>query len=249
MLCGQPPFRQGPDGSAISVIMSHVNVPPPPPVNLNPSLSPAVSNALLRALAKRPQDRFRTCTEFVSALKGYGVPATPGQYSGAGAAGQGPGTGALGGYPGAGTGAPGGYPGPGTGGYGGAPHPGYANAPEQPAPLGYPRTPTQVAAPGYPQTQVQAQTPGYPRATEQPYPPAPVQPQSPAYPLTPGPRSYTPRAQRDSKVALVAICLALLLLVILVIVGLNAQKPADTGRLIVKQRRRLQDLGPIATQN
>ena len=73
MLCGQPPFRQGPDGSAISVIMSHVNLPPPPPVSLNPSLPIAVSNALLRALSKRPQDRFRSCSEFVYALKGFSV--------------------------------------------------------------------------------------------------------------------------------------------------------------------------------
>ena len=73
MLCGQPPFRLGPGTSPISVIMSHINTPPPPPTSFNPSLPAAVSQALLRALSKRPQDRFASCTEFVRALKGVGA--------------------------------------------------------------------------------------------------------------------------------------------------------------------------------
>ena len=70
MLCGQPPFSVGPEGSAITVILSHIREQPRPPLQNVPGLPLPVNNAILKALAKDPTDRFQTCTEFIDALAG-----------------------------------------------------------------------------------------------------------------------------------------------------------------------------------
>ena len=80
MLCGQPPFSAGQDGSAITVIMSHIRELPLPPLQRIPGLPMPVNNAILKALAKDPADRFTTCTDFFNALTGkvaVNVPLTP----------------------------------------------------------------------------------------------------------------------------------------------------------------------------
>jgi len=68
MLTGQNPFRGVGDTSA-SVIYKQVNVYPPDPRTLNPHLNRDVEQVLLRSLAKEPQDRFQSATEFISALE------------------------------------------------------------------------------------------------------------------------------------------------------------------------------------
>lgn len=70
MLCGQPPFSAGPEGSAITVILSHIREQPRPPLQNVPSIPLPANNAILKALAKDPLDRFSSCTEFVNALAG-----------------------------------------------------------------------------------------------------------------------------------------------------------------------------------
>ncbi len=64
MLTGQVPFT----GSTIEVLMAHANKQPPSPLKLRADLSPAISDAILKALAKQPEDRFSTATGFVQAL-------------------------------------------------------------------------------------------------------------------------------------------------------------------------------------
>ncbi len=64
MLCGQPPFPMGADGTAMTVILRHLRDAPPPP----PGLTGVAGQSLLRALAKSPLDRFGSCTQFVEAL-------------------------------------------------------------------------------------------------------------------------------------------------------------------------------------
>jgi len=81
MLCGHPPFASGMDGSAISVIMSHIRDLPRPPIEQLPKIPLVVNDAILRALAKDPESRFKSCGDFVIALTGavasnrVGVPA------------------------------------------------------------------------------------------------------------------------------------------------------------------------------
>ncbi|MBX3060655.1 MAG: protein kinase, partial [Anaerolineae bacterium] len=71
MLVGRVPFD---DPSPTSVAVQHVTQPPPPPRSLNPALNTAVSDVLLKALSKAPQDRYRTGHELMEnlgrALKG-----------------------------------------------------------------------------------------------------------------------------------------------------------------------------------
>lgn len=71
MLVGRVPFD---DPSPTSVAVQHVTQPPPPPRSLNPALNTAVSDVLLKALSKTPQDRYRTGHELMEnlgrALKG-----------------------------------------------------------------------------------------------------------------------------------------------------------------------------------
>jgi serine/threonine protein kinase len=55
MLTGQPPFR---GGSPLAVLSKHVRELPIPPSHLNPAITPAVEQVILRALHKDPQQRF-----------------------------------------------------------------------------------------------------------------------------------------------------------------------------------------------
>jgi len=49
----------------------HINMQPQPPSTFNPALSPAVNNVLLRALAKRPEERFGSIADFANTLQRY----------------------------------------------------------------------------------------------------------------------------------------------------------------------------------
>ncbi|MCB9535868.1 MAG: serine/threonine protein kinase [Myxococcales bacterium] len=65
MLTGQVPFRHP---NAAQVLMKHVQAPPPPPRGIVPDLPEAVERALLRALAKAPDDRYPTVIAFKEAM-------------------------------------------------------------------------------------------------------------------------------------------------------------------------------------
>jgi serine/threonine-protein kinase len=66
MLTGEKPYT----GEHITtVVYKIVAEEPPPPNRLNPSLSASIGVALGKALAKKPDARYRTCQEFVGALE------------------------------------------------------------------------------------------------------------------------------------------------------------------------------------
>jgi eukaryotic-like serine/threonine-protein kinase len=67
MLAGQHPF--GSSGSVQSMIVAHLTAPAPPVAKLRADTPPAVNAAIARALAKQPDDRFRTAEEFRDALE------------------------------------------------------------------------------------------------------------------------------------------------------------------------------------
>jgi serine/threonine-protein kinase len=52
---------------------AHFSVDPPAPASLNPLVPPAVSEAIMRALAKEPNQRFQSAAEFAGALGGSGA--------------------------------------------------------------------------------------------------------------------------------------------------------------------------------
>jgi tRNA A-37 threonylcarbamoyl transferase component Bud32 len=63
---GRLPFT---GGGVTGVLLAHRDRAPRPPRELVPAVLPAFSDAILRALAKRPADRFQTAEEFRSALE------------------------------------------------------------------------------------------------------------------------------------------------------------------------------------
>jgi eukaryotic-like serine/threonine-protein kinase len=65
MLCGVVPFNSP---TATAVVMQHVHQAPPPLRVLNVSVTPAVEAVVLRALAKRREDRFESARELAGAL-------------------------------------------------------------------------------------------------------------------------------------------------------------------------------------
>ncbi|HVB22082.1 MAG TPA: protein kinase [Ktedonobacteraceae bacterium] len=65
LLTGRTPFQGGPS----QMMYQHMTVSPLPPSTVNTALSPAVDTVLLRALAKRPQERFPSVIAFADALQ------------------------------------------------------------------------------------------------------------------------------------------------------------------------------------
>ncbi len=63
MLTGKRPFSGGP----AQVLFGHLYQPPPDPRQVRPELPRGLSHAIMRALAKSPDDRFQTVQEFVEA--------------------------------------------------------------------------------------------------------------------------------------------------------------------------------------
>lgn len=66
LLTGQKPFT---GDTLTTVLYKIVAEQPPPPQEINPSLPWPVSLVLSRALAKNPEERYPTCTEFIDALE------------------------------------------------------------------------------------------------------------------------------------------------------------------------------------
>lgn len=68
MLAGRPPFIQEEGESTETVMLKHETRPVEPPGRWNPGILPGVEAVVLRALAKKPDERFPTCAEFARAL-------------------------------------------------------------------------------------------------------------------------------------------------------------------------------------
>jgi serine/threonine-protein kinase len=66
MLAGQPPFT---GATRTAVLARQISDPVPPLSTLCPTVPPAIEGAVLRALAKRADDRFPTAAEFAAALR------------------------------------------------------------------------------------------------------------------------------------------------------------------------------------
>src|SRR5881409_3603927 len=66
MLAGAPPFS---GASARAIVAKHLSEPPQPLRTRRPDAPAAVEQALARALAKDPADRFASVAELVAALE------------------------------------------------------------------------------------------------------------------------------------------------------------------------------------
>jgi len=76
MLVGRHPF---PSDNPISALMAHVHKPVPVPSAIGVPLAPHVEGALLRGLAKKPEERFARVGDFVRALASPAPFAAPSQ--------------------------------------------------------------------------------------------------------------------------------------------------------------------------
>jgi eukaryotic-like serine/threonine-protein kinase len=65
MLAGQPPFS---GATTETLVRQHIMTPPPPVTQFRPAVPAAVSDALMRAMAKAPADRFNPVGQFSAAL-------------------------------------------------------------------------------------------------------------------------------------------------------------------------------------
>ncbi|WP_336670866.1 serine/threonine-protein kinase [Tsukamurella sp. USMM236] len=74
LLTGEPPF---PGDSPAAVIAAHLNQPAPKITARKPSLPGHLDAVFRKALAKRPEDRYATCAEFVAGLRGEAPSSMP----------------------------------------------------------------------------------------------------------------------------------------------------------------------------
>ncbi len=69
MLTGRLPFERPKDSdSDFPILAAHIGQPPPSPRQFAPSIPPFLESAVLKALAKKPEERFASCEEFQASL-------------------------------------------------------------------------------------------------------------------------------------------------------------------------------------
>src|SRR5437899_405746 len=68
LVAGQPPFTATDADGPFTLMAKHVQAPPKPPSVFQPGLNPELEHVILKALAKRPEDRFQTGQEFDDAM-------------------------------------------------------------------------------------------------------------------------------------------------------------------------------------
>ena len=71
MLSGRRPFEGNSD---YEIMKAHLQFEPPSLLALNPSLPPSLIAVVFRAMAKNPEDRFQTASEFQAALDAAALP-------------------------------------------------------------------------------------------------------------------------------------------------------------------------------
>ncbi|MDT5296146.1 MAG: eukaryotic-like serine/threonine-protein kinase [Acidobacteriota bacterium] len=73
MLTGEPPFGGHAGGKDAwhrsDILRAHREQQPPPPSELNPSVTPAIERVALRALEKKPERRFASAADFLRAVR------------------------------------------------------------------------------------------------------------------------------------------------------------------------------------
>ncbi len=75
---GQPPFTVSEYDGPFSLMAKHVQAPPKPPSVFRPGLDRELEAAILKSLAKRPEDRFQTGQEFDETMSGIANRMFPG---------------------------------------------------------------------------------------------------------------------------------------------------------------------------
>jgi serine/threonine protein kinase len=69
MLSGRLPFERSATGSDWEVRKGHIEVPPPPILDLRPEIPPTLAAIIMRSLQKSPNERYQSSAEFMEALQ------------------------------------------------------------------------------------------------------------------------------------------------------------------------------------
>jgi serine/threonine protein kinase len=70
MLTGNPPFHDhGGKLSQLEIVRAHIKQPPQPPSEINRRVTPELEAVILRALEKKPENRFDSAREFLRAVR------------------------------------------------------------------------------------------------------------------------------------------------------------------------------------
>ena len=78
LVTGQPPFTATEYDGPFTLMAKHVQAPPKPPSLFRPGLDSELEAAILKSLAKRPEDRFQTGQEFDHTMRGIADRMFPG---------------------------------------------------------------------------------------------------------------------------------------------------------------------------
>jgi len=78
LVCGRPPFTANEADGPFTLMAKHVQAPPPPPALHAPGIDPQLEEVILKALSKRPEDRYQSGREFDEALSSVGDRVCPG---------------------------------------------------------------------------------------------------------------------------------------------------------------------------
>jgi serine/threonine-protein kinase len=78
LVTGQPPFTATEFDGPFTLMAKHVQAPPKPPSVYRPGLDPELEAAILKSLAKRPEDRFQSGQEFDVTMSGIADRMFPG---------------------------------------------------------------------------------------------------------------------------------------------------------------------------
>ncbi len=68
LVVGQPPFTASEADGPFTLMAKHVQAPPKPPSVTRPGLDMGLEEVILKALSKRPEDRYQTGQEFDDAM-------------------------------------------------------------------------------------------------------------------------------------------------------------------------------------
>ncbi len=68
LVAGQPPFTATEADGPFTLMAKHVQAPPKPPSVFRPGLNPELEQVILKALSKRPEDRYQSGHEFDEAM-------------------------------------------------------------------------------------------------------------------------------------------------------------------------------------